>query len=155
MRRFISTAVVAAAGVALVATAASADASIPKGVHVPGQYYYVTPCAGHVIKTYDLQNDAGDKRGVTRVYFSGVNAGTVCAMTLDNSTGKHGETVSVTKHSLDYSGSDRGIYQHYAGGIAVPRSNGRCFTVSGSVDYGTGRFNQYSGGGHFCKPGRL
>lgn len=155
MRRFLTAALVAAAGAGMVATATAADASIPSGVHVPGQYYYVTPCAGHVIKTYNLRNEAGDRRGVTRVYYAGDNAGTVCAMTLDESNGKHGETVSLRKHSLSGTGSDRGVYQHYAGGIAVPRSNGRCFSVSGSVSYGSGRFNQYSSSGHFCNPGRL
>ncbi|MBE7188953.1 hypothetical protein [Jatrophihabitans endophyticus] len=147
----MTAAVIAAAGAGLVATATSADASIPSGVHVPGQYYYVTPCAGHVIKTYNLRNEANDRRGVTKVYYSPANAGTVCVMTLDESRGKHGETVTLRKHSLgNQTGSDRGSYQHYAGGIAVPRSNGRCFTVTGSVSYGSGGYNQYSGSGHFC-----
>jgi hypothetical protein len=156
MRKFLTMFAVAAAAVAgAVATAPLAQASLPSGVHTPGQYYYVTPCAGHVVKTYRLHNELNETRGLTRVYYSSNLGGVVCAMTLDDSAGKHGETVSVRKHNLDYSGSDSGVYAHYAGGIAVPRSQGRCFTVTGSVNYGSNRTLQFSGGGTFCNPGRL
>ena len=156
MRKFLAS-LVCSLGVAATAVAAAptAQASIPRGVSVPGQYYYVTPCAGKLIRSYPLHNELNETRGVTRVYYSGSLGGVVCAMTLDLASGKHGMTVSVRKYSLSYQGSDNGIYNTYAGGIAVPRSNGRCFSVHGSVNYGSNRTLQFSGGGSFCKPGSL
>jgi hypothetical protein len=156
MRRSLMTFLVAVvAGAGALAAAPMAGAGIPSGVSVPGEYYYVTPCAGHVIKTYRLHNELDETRGLTQVYYSTSLGGVVCAMTLDSSRGSHGMTVTLRKHSLRATGSDRGSYAHYAGGIADPRAKGRCFTISGSVNYGSNRSLQFSGGGSFCNPQRL
>ena len=109
---------------------------------------------GTSCKTYRLRNEENETRGLTQVYYSTSLGGVVCAMTLDSSRGSHGMTVTVKKGSLRATGSDRGIYAHYAGGIADPRAKGRCFTITGSVNYGSNRTLQFSGGGSFCNPQR-
>ncbi|GAB2478309.1 hypothetical protein [Jatrophihabitans fulvus] len=141
----------AAAATVVAAAPAAQAATLPPGVSVPGAYYYVEPCAGRVIAKTALHND-GKVKGSLVIRYSGALGGTVCAQTYDNTAGKHRMTVALKRRDLPNIGSDVGTYDKYAGGIAVPRSNGRCFVALGINRVGA---TSYAGYLTFCNPGRL
>jgi hypothetical protein len=151
MRKTLTALTLGLSAAGTVALAAPAQAAIPSGVYVPGEYYYVEPCAGSVIKTIPLTNELGEARGVTQIRYSGSLGGVVCAMTLDNAGGSHAMTVTLKRGDLAATASDSGVYASYAGGVAVPNAQGHCFRVTGSVSYGEGRVNNHSGSATFCR----
>jgi hypothetical protein len=105
----------------------------------PAPYKLVSQCAGNLVKHFPmvLENQLGETQGRLELRYSSAAGGTNCVQLYDVAPGRHSMTVTIRRQDLSYQGSDSGVYDLYAGGVAVTGTNGKCVYVSGLLVMGS------------------
>ncbi|TWP50793.1 hypothetical protein FKR81_19530 [Lentzea tibetensis] len=133
----------AMAALACLAAAPAAQAA----PSTPAPYKLVDQCAGNMVPGFPkvLSNQLGDTQGRLELRYSSAAGGTNCVQLYDMAPGKHSMTVTIKREGLSYQGSDSGVYDLYAGGVAVTGTNGKCVWVSGSLVMGSHSVDRFRG----------